>query len=56
MATEAQLEAIRSLCRRQSVDADALAGERWGYETVAELTPAQAGELIRELNGRPATR
>ena len=53
-ATETQLEAIRSLCRRQSVDADALASEKCSVESLAALTHMQAGELIRELNGRHA--
>jgi hypothetical protein len=55
-ATETQLEAIRSLCRRQSVDAEALASEKCGVETLTALTHGQAVELIRELNGRHVTR
>jgi hypothetical protein len=55
-ATETQLEAIRNLCRRQSVDSDALANEKYKAESLAALTHVQAVELIRELNGRHASR
>jgi len=55
-ATETQLEAIRSLCRRQSVDPEAAAKERFGTASLATLTHAQASDMIRELNGRPAGR
>ena len=55
-ATDTQLEAIRKLSRRNAMDADALAKERYGANSLAALTEVQAGELIRELNGRPAAR
>jgi len=57
--TEAQTEAIRSLCRRRSLEADSVAQEKFGAESLAALTQVQASELIRSLNersnGRPAT-
>lgn len=55
-ATETQIEAIRNLSRRNSMDGDALAKERYSADSLAALTPVQAGELIRELNGKPVAR
>ena len=55
-ATETQVEAIRNLCRRHSADPEALAREKFSAESLAGLTHAQAGEIIRELNGRSAGR
>ncbi len=55
-ASETQIEAIRNLSRRNSMDGDSLAKERYSAESLASLTSAQAGELIRELNGKPAVR
>lgn len=58
LITEAQTEAIRSLCRRRSLEADSVAQEKFGVESLAALTQVQASELIRSLNersnGRPA--
>jgi len=56
LASESQLEAIRNLSRRNAADHDALAMERYGAKSIAALSPAQAAELIRELNGRSSTR
>ncbi|HZO88469.1 MAG TPA: hypothetical protein VFB38_09020 [Chthonomonadaceae bacterium] len=50
--TEAQLEAIRSLCRRRGQDADDIAQAKFAVENVAALTQAQASELIKALNER----
>lgn len=55
-AMDSQLEAIRKLCQRNSIDSDTLAKERFNAASLPALTQAQAGELIRELNGRPAAR
>jgi hypothetical protein len=55
-ATETQIEAIRSLCRRQSVDPEALAKEKCGAESLATLTHAQASDMIRDLNVKPGAR
>lgn len=51
--TEAQTEAIRSLCRRRNAEPDALAQERF-HLPVANLTQAQASDLIRSLNQKQA--
>ena len=51
--TDAQAEAIRSLCRRRGADPDALAREKFEAENVSALTSAQASDLIKSLNERP---
>jgi hypothetical protein len=56
LASDSQLEAIRNLSRRNAADHDALAMERYGAKSIAALSPAQAAELIRELNGRSSAR
>jgi hypothetical protein len=56
LRTEAQADAIRSLCRRGDRDADALARERFGAEGLDALSQVQASELIRALNDRSAMR
>jgi hypothetical protein len=53
LATEAQLEAIRSLCRRQSLEPDQAAQEKFQVEKLTQLTQAQASELIKQFNARP---
>jgi hypothetical protein len=55
-ATATQIEAIRNLSRRNAVDADVEAREKYGAASLAELTNVQAVEMIRELNGKPAGR
>lgn len=50
--TEAQAEAIRSLCRRRGLEPDAVAREKFDAESLTALTQAQASELIRSLNER----
>ena len=50
--TEAQTKAIRSLCRPRSLDADALARDKYEVLDLDALTEAQASELIRSLNER----
>jgi hypothetical protein len=56
LITEAQTEAVRNLCRRRGLEADALSAEKFGADNLAALTQAQAGELIKSLsapgNGR----
>lgn len=57
--TDAQMEAIRSLCRRRSIDVDAAAKDKFGLDTLSALTQAQASDLIKTLqaeanNGRAA--
>lgn len=47
--TEAQMEAIRSLCRRRNIDVDAAARERFAGESLSGLTQAQASDLIKTL-------
>lgn len=47
--TEAQIDAIRSLCRRRNLDGETAARERFGAETLSALTQAQASELIKTL-------
>lgn len=54
--TEAQLEAIRSLCRRRGLEADSIAREKFEAEGLTALTQAQASELIRSLNERNGSR
>jgi hypothetical protein len=56
LRTEAQADAIRSLCRRGDRDADALTRERFGVEGLDALSQMQASELIRALNDRSAVR
>ncbi len=56
--TEAQMEAIRSLCRRRGLEPDAVAREKYEAEGLTALTQGQGSELIKALNernGRPAT-
>ena len=51
--TEAQTKAIRSLCKPRSIDADALAREKYPeVPDLSGLTEAQASEMIRGLNER----
>jgi hypothetical protein len=56
--SDAQTEAIRSLCRRGDLDADTLAREKFEAESLSNLTQIQASELIKSLqeraNGRAA--
>ena len=56
--TEAQLDAIRSLGRRRSLDVEAVAKDKFSVQTLAGLTQAQASELIKtmqtEANSRSA--
>jgi len=56
LRTEAQADAIRSLCRRADRDADALIRERFSVEGLDALSQIQASELIRALNDRSAGR
>ncbi len=56
VATDTQIEAIRNLSRRKSVDPEAEAKERFTVSSLAELSHAQASEMIRELNGRTSSR
>jgi len=56
LRTEAQADAIRSLCRRGDRDADALVRERFSVESLDALSQVQASELIRALNDRSAGR
>ncbi|MCW3052281.1 MAG: hypothetical protein JWN14_1451 [Chthonomonadales bacterium] len=56
LRTEAQADAIRSLCRRGDRDADALIRERFSVEGLDALSQIQASELIRALNDRSAGR
>lgn len=53
-ATEAQMEAIRSLCRRQSLEPDSVAKEKFGVDELSRLTQVQASEMIKQFNARPA--
>ncbi len=50
--TEAQSEAVRSLCRRGGMEPDAVARDRFQAESLSGLSQAQASELIRALNER----
>ncbi len=57
--TDPQMEAIRSLCRRRSIDVDAAAKDKFAVEALSALTQAQASDLIKMLqaeasNGRSA--
>ena len=49
--TDAQMEAIRSLCRRRSIDVDAVAKDKFGVEALSGLTQAQASDLIKTQEG-----
>jgi hypothetical protein len=44
---------VRALCRRRGADPDALAAEKFGAAALADLTQAQASDLIKSLNERP---
>jgi hypothetical protein len=56
--TDSQINAVRNLCRRVGVEADSAAMKKFKVESLAQLTQAQAGELIKSLsaqqNGRHA--
>ncbi len=54
--TDTQADAIRVLCKRADIDADALARERFGVEDLAAITQLQASEMIRALNERGHSR
>lgn len=54
-ATETQIEAVRSLCRRQSKDADTAAKDKFGVDCVGNLSQVQASELIKSLNSTTRT-
>lgn len=47
--TEAQIEAIRSLGRRRSLDVEVVAKDKFSVEGLPGLTQAQASELIKTL-------
>ena len=47
--TDAQLDAIRSLCRRRNLDGEATARERFAVNALNSLTQAQASDLIKVL-------
>ena len=51
-ATESQLEAIRSLCKRQSLEPDAYTLETLQIASLSSVSQPQASELIRQLNAR----
>ena len=51
-ATESQLEAIRSLCKRQAQDPEAFVRDTLQIQSLAALSQTQASELIRQLNSR----
>lgn len=50
--TEEQAEAVRKLCRRLNCEPDALIQERLEITGLADLTQAQAGDLIRALSAQ----
>ena len=50
--TDAQTEAVRSLCRRGGIEPDAVARDKFQAESLAHLNQSQASELIRSLNER----
>jgi hypothetical protein len=54
--TPAQSNAIASMCRPRSLDADQLAKEQFAAESLAALTTAQAAELIRMLSSAARAR
>ncbi len=56
LRSEAQADAIRSLCRRGDKDADAVVKERFNVAGLDALTQAQASEMIRALNERTSAR
>ena len=47
--TDVQMDAIRSLCRRRSIDVDAIARDKFSVEALSGLTQAQASDLIKTL-------
>ncbi len=57
--TDDQANALRNLCRRQGLEIEAVVKEKFGLDTLTEMTQAQAGDLIRTLsaqaNGRTTT-
>ncbi len=50
--TQAQSNAISSMCKPRALDADQLARDKFNLETVSLLTAAQAADLIRTLSAR----
>ncbi len=56
LRTEAQADAIRSLCRRGDQNPDALVQERFKIAGLDALSQVQASELIRALNERHTPR
>lgn len=56
LITDAQTEAVRNLCRRRGLDADALVTEKFGADSLAALTQAQAGEMIKSLSAQSSGR
>lgn len=56
-ATQNQLRAIFSLARRQRIDPERLAGERFGVDRIEDLSIREASSLIDELKrNAPAMR
>lgn len=55
-ATDAQMEAIRKICRVQSLDPDAAAREQFEIDALNKLTNSQASQMIKQLNSRQSAR
>jgi hypothetical protein len=53
--SEAQMDAIRALCRRRNLDPETLAREKFTVESLSALTQAQGSDLIKSLNERAGT-
>jgi hypothetical protein len=54
-ATESQVRALRSICKRHRLDLDHEAHEEFGLESAEQLDVRQASQLIDLLKGREAT-
>ena len=53
--TDAQAEAILSLCRRRGLEPGTVVAEQFAGTSLRTLTQAQASEIIKSLNGRAGT-
>jgi hypothetical protein len=54
-ATESQVRALRSICKRHRLDLDHEAHEEFGLESAEQLDVRQASQLIDLLKGRETT-
>ena len=48
--TEQQITAIRNISQSKKIDPEVMAKEKYGVDSLPELTQAQAGEFIKSMN------